>query len=705
LIRGEEPSATRKQKNMGAFSMRTAWAVGASLVASVAVQPAIASNLPFNNTAETTLSEDIVSADESKIYTHGPKFLTAPGAITAVWANTGEDKVTQEELRTRKGNRVILNRAWDGKAVHLFGARNEVVAFNLVLEAAGSRAGQVSVEFNRLTAPNGFVINSAPLENSAGIFDWTRRDIELFYVRYLRIRGLSALSYGTYDERHIPSRFRRPRGADDSFTGGWADRPDHDKHYPDIAVPMELVPTFSIAAGQNQSIWADIYIPKNAPAGMFKGEVIIRVAGVVTYRVPVRLDVLNFSLPDVPSSKTMVATSYHDVAQRYTGVPYPDRNSPQDKLTKLVMDRQMLLAHRHKISLIDDNSGAGLWNRNQPRPEWEPRLSGELFTPANGYRGPGTGVGNNVFSIATYGQWQDWWGTPSPEVMWKGTDAWESWFAANYPSTDRFLYLIDESEDYAQTETWAGWMKSNPGVGSKLKSFATADLLKVRESIPSLSISASWISVAKKLPWETAVTGARTSGKEVYLYNGQRPASGSFAIEDDGVALRELAWGQYKKNINRWFFWEATYYDDYQGGRGQTNVFKNAQTFGGKPKFDSVLGMSGWNSSNGDGVLFYPGIDKAFPSESYELPGPIASLRLKYWRRGIQDVDYITMAAQVNPQAVAALVQNMVPKALWENGVTDPADPTWVFAPISWSIDPDDWESARRKLARIIEGD
>jgi hypothetical protein len=102
-------------------------------------------------------------------------------------------------------------------------------------------------------------------------------------------------------------------------------------------------------------------------------------------------------------------------------------------------------------------------------------------------------------------------------------------------------------------------------------------------------------------------------------------------------------------------------------------------------------------------VLFYPGTDKAFPSESYGLPGPIASLRLKYWRRGIQDVDYITMAAKVNPQAVAALVQKMVPKALWENGVSDPADPTWVLAPISWSTNPDDWEAARLQLAEIIE--
>jgi hypothetical protein len=313
------------------------------------------------------------------------------------------------------------------------------------------------------------------------------------------------------------------------------------------------------------------------------------------------------------------------------------------------------------------------------------------------------GVGNNVFSIGTFGQWQDWWGTPTAAGMWSRTNGWEHWFAANHEDTERFLYLIDESEDFAQTEKWAGWMKANPGVGNRLKSFATADLLKAKGSMPSLAISASWIALGEKRSWEKALNTAHAADKRVYLYNGQRPASGSFAIEDDGIALRELAWGQYKKKIDRWFFWAATYYDDYQGGRGQTDVFNNAQTFGGAPTPDPVLGMLGWNSSNGDGVLFYPGVDKAFPSESYGLAGPIASLRLKHWRRGIQDVDYITMAEKVNPKAVAALVQKMVPSVLWENGVSDPLDPTWVLAPVSWSADPDDWEVARLRLANIIE--
>jgi len=46
----------------------------------------------------------------------------------------------------------------------------------------------------------------------------------------------------------------------------------------------------------------------------------------------------------------------------------------------------------------------------------------------------------------------------------------------------------------------------------------------------------------------------------------------------------------------------------------------------------------------------------------------------------------------------------MVPLVLWEYGVDDPDDPTWVRTDISWSTNPDDWEAARAELADIIEG-
>ena len=68
--------------------------------------------------------------------------------------------------------------------------------------------------------------------------------------------------------------------------------------------------------------------------------------------------------------------------------------------------------------------------------------------------------------------------------------------------------------------------------------------------------------------------------RRLFSYNGQRPGAGSCATEDDGVALREQPWGQYKKKIDRWFWWEATYYDDNQQGLGTVDLFNSADTFG-----------------------------------------------------------------------------------------------------------------------------
>jgi hypothetical protein len=41
---------------------------------------------------------------------------------------------------------------------------------------------------------------------------------------------------------------------------------------------------------------------------------------------------------------------------------------------------------------------------------------------------------------------------------------------------------------------------------------------------------------------------------------------------------------------------------------------------------------------------------------------------------------------------------------LWEVGVTELEDPTYIYADISWPTNPDLWEAARKELTAIIEG-
>ena len=618
-------------------------------------------------------------------------------AIEAVWANDGGDKVTQDELRAFNDPTSVLNSVWDGETIRLFGARNEIISFNLILEAPATDATDVSVSFDTLVGADGTMIQSE-LASGDGLFDWTNRPIELFYVRYLEIKGLSLLSYQTYDERHIPERMRRPISGESEGIGTWEDRPDHNKFYPDIAVPLELETPFAINAGQNQSIWVDIYIPKETPSGSYTGQVTIQESGTTTQTIPVELDVKDFTLADTSTAKTMLYIGYEDINRRYLGDEYPD----DETAINSIRDQHFLLAHRHRIPMIGDELSNWGEFGDMPHPAWMSRLDGSLFTPENGYAGPGVGVGNGIYSIGTYGGWE--WQDQGEAAMHEHSDGWVTWFDANAPDTEYFLYLIDESDDYPQIEQWTGWVESNPGPGNRLPLFATLALPDAANHTPNLNIAASWSTIGRAEDWQRAAdTFLNDPDKQAYLYNGERPGSGSFAIEDDGIALRELAWGQYKKGIDRWFFWEGTYYHNFQGNTGQTNVFQTAHTFGGFDEVDAVFGETGWNYSNGDGVLFYPGTDLVYPEASYGVFGPFASLRMKHWRRGIQDVEYLVMAQAINLARVQEIINDMIPTVLWENGVEDPNDPSWVLTDISWSTDPDVWEAARAELASIIE--
>ena len=115
--------------------------------------------------------------------------LEGTGAITAVWANDGGDKVTRDELRARSRESSTHNSVWDGRQVHLFAAANEIVSVNLVIEAADAAASGVQVAFSDLTNGSGHRLRSDPARAKQDLFDWTTTEIELFYVRYLQIRG------------------------------------------------------------------------------------------------------------------------------------------------------------------------------------------------------------------------------------------------------------------------------------------------------------------------------------------------------------------------------------------------------------------------------------------------------------------------------------------------------------------------------------
>jgi hypothetical protein len=645
----------------------------------------------------------------------------AASSLSAIWVNNGEDKITRNELRATRNPTKVGNSVWDGNRVALFGAQNEVVDFNLILEAGQTAADAVSVQFQSLAGPNGAEISSPPPTPST-IFNWSKRNIELFFVRYLQIKGLSYFGYSSgssgFDERIVPKGLQRPWKGDGykKAPGGWTDRPNHDAFYPDIAVPLELNPSFKIAQGSNQSIWVDIYIPKNSAPGKYTGKLTVLEGKTVTKEIPVELTVRNFSLPDEPSAKTMLFFSLSDVGRRMTGVKFVDIGTKEFAVAEKAGIAALQIAHRHKISLLTD---WGAQDKDEPSATLASALTGKLFTPERGYSGPGVNTGLNIYSILSYGGFKTIWKSPGEADVSKAdvrehSNKWETWFQSHAPSADHFLYLCDEcyGKDGGlgprQVNEWASWVKENPKVGKNLKTFVTVPFETAADQEPDVDyVASTTLGNANTSPDpRAAVTQAiakirSRKGSKIMFYNPIRPTAGTFVIEDDGVALRQTAWAQYKKGIDRLFYWQSTYYYDAQNhGQPENNVFQHAATFGGDQfTQDPAKGEWSFGHTNGEGVLFYPGTDKLFPNDSYGVAGMFASLRLKHWRRGIQDVDYLTLAAAIDPAKTQKIVEHMIPRVLWDYKDLG----GWMIDDISWSINPDDWEAARSQLANIIE--
>ena len=598
---------------------------------------------------------------------------TAQAGLASVWAVDDGEKIFRENI-TSPLKTGLNNSVWDGSTVSLFAARNETVAFQLILQADGSGANTVNVTVSDLTN-GGYTIKGSyppPAPN-----DYIGVGVELFTEHYFNINPLSGNPTGSY---MYWSSAAAPRNR--GMTVGWM---------PDALIPFSanpgspLVPgeggaPFDIAASVNQGVWVDTYVHKGLPAGIYTGTITVTVGGATVQTIPVNLEVMDFTLPDENHYKSMVFYDRESVATRYDpsrlGLPTP-RHLVTDfccssEQAELVLNYNRM-AHRHRLELV----GFGDW--------WEidniaGTLTGEAYTPAEGYEGPGEGIGNSLFSISTYGV--SW---PDTEADYRTeSDAWVNWFTANAPNVDYFLYITDEpgSSTYPWIVERANWIHNNPGPGHALPVFVT-------KAPTTALIGAIDIWAMQPQSWNAATNAAANArGEETWAYAGYRPRTPSDVIDEWGVAFRLKPWIAYKGGIGRWFTWESTHW------------YRNANELNPRTYFNewqdpfSFKTSSAGNNGNGDGTMFYPGEEYMFPGDDHGYPGPFSSIRMKMYRRGAQDYEYFWLA---NQAGYGPVVQNtlatLLPHVLESN-----------VAATDWSNSNITYEQARRDLADIIVG-
>jgi hypothetical protein len=201
---------------------------------------------------------------------------------------------------------------------------------------------------------------------------------------------------------------------------------------------------------------------------------------------------------------------------------------------------------------------------------------------------------------------------------------------------------------------------------------------------PSMVIAATLWTTSARFYNLNDVTKVCQFGQKQWIYNGYRPVTGTFVMDDVGVSPRVNPWIQYKHGIPRWYFWSGNYWSDWQGGRGRLDPFVTAENF------RNAYGEWGV----GDGTLFYPGEQPAeFAANNYNFEGGFPSIRLKNWRRGIQDYAYLALAKNVNNTQANQIVQTMVPTSI--NNANQNQN-------VTWNERGDAWASARKQLGDLI---
>src|SRR5687768_3282932 len=79
--------------------------------------------------------------------------------VRRVWAVNDGEKVE----RDARGHRLARgNSVWDGRAIRLFGARNEIIAFQLIVEADAGAVRELSVQLAALASGRERITYRAP---------------------------------------------------------------------------------------------------------------------------------------------------------------------------------------------------------------------------------------------------------------------------------------------------------------------------------------------------------------------------------------------------------------------------------------------------------------------------------------------------------------------------------------------------------------
>ena len=572
----------------------------------------------------------LIDGNEEALYPDDPQPMGSwkNGRLGSVYAVSVSDRVFQDELNSPLKE---ANTVWNGAEVMLNGARGETVAFQLMLECAPGEDGLNDVDVTFAGLENGIssIDNKAAREPN-NPYNYIGKHIQLYLGRYIEM----------HDQLGV---FVNPAVAEAAGTLG--------RYTPEPLIPFEAQwggAPFSIFPGKVQNVWIDIYVPRDAAAGIYRGQVIVEIEDEAVETVPVKLEVHDFSLPRKPSVSSFMFASAIDAGRMAASGA---------EATELERNWYQFFRRHHTDLVIGTKA-----------PPYD------LFTEETDYRGPGEGIEFPYSFMTFYGagglrnketesEWHEWLLERKKEI---DQDA---------PNSKMIFYLWDEPS-HAFAGGIPAFLEWLGAIGPFFQSF------DAKYAAETLLYATTWRHEGGDNPYLGAYGGKtaedrqamKEQGVEIWHYNGPQ------TYQDFVSGSRIQGWRAFSDPVDLWWMWECTAapsgFDYLYDSKNFTNQYGEI--------------------SIGCGLFVFPGTDKLIPKRSAGLNGPIGGMRFFNWRQGFIDHEYLVLASEKDPDAVEKIVEPIVSGTSLSSGL--PGEERSAGYP----IDDVDYHKARMELIEII---
>jgi len=453
-------------------------------------------------------------------------------------------------------------------------------------------------------------------------------DVKLYRVDLLNLAHASALDGGT---------------------GRWPDAlvPDVD----DVVGEQRNAFPFDVAAGESRAIWVEVRVPPDARPGTYRGSVALSSSDGET-TVPVTLEVWDFQLPSTASLRSSFGLSYGVTLAGHPGVTGDADSTLRARYAQLGLD------HRVSVTGISDDGVGGLDRFDQ---YFGPLMDGTAPTRLPGARLTAAKYIGDQTSVDAHKEWAE-------HFRSKG------WF-------DRlFDYVCDEPP---QTCAWGDINARTAAAHAADPDFRTLVTTTIWDA-QSHGVDGGIDILAPILNWTDDKPGSPVAGDqrarydefrgkknhEVWLYQScmshgcggtvdmgnptadEQYYTGwpSYMVDASATRNRAMEWLSFLERADGEVYWETA-------AAFTQNAWSNLYMFSG----------------NGDGTLFYPGTPSRIGGKT---DIPVASIRMKMIREGMEDYEYLKLLADAGDREGAA----QIARGLFPNAYSTDAAPEELMA-------------------------